>query len=82
MTDEPIIGAVANGKRVAVVFPFYTGRAGMQQTEDGIQVACVTRASARPQATGTVDGKTVKVIASARSNTVDGILILTVEPVD
>lgn len=79
MTDETIKGDVSNGKRVAVAFPWFTGTAGVQQTERGTQVAYFSRSTAKAPASGTVDGQAVEVIAAERSRTVEGVVVLTIE---
>lgn len=79
MTDETIKGEVRNGARVAVVFPWYSGPAGVQHTDRGMQVAYFSRSTAKAPATGTVDGQAVEVIAAERSRTVEGVAVLTVK---
>ena len=79
MTDETIKGDVRNGARVPVSFPWYTGLAGVQHTDRGMQVAYFSRSTAKAPATGTVDGQPVEVIAAERSRTVEGVAVLTVK---
>lgn len=80
--DPEITGESRNGHRLPVSFPWYTGLGGVQQTDDGVRVAYIGRASTRVPAVGTIDGRPVKVIAAERSRTVDGMTVLTVEFVE
>ncbi|WP_380925505.1 hypothetical protein [Sphingomonas leidyi] len=77
MSDETIKGEVRNGERVAVAFPWFTGMAGVQQTDQGVQVAYFSRASAKAPGAGTVGGRPFEVLTAERSRTVEGAIVLT-----
>ena len=75
-----IKGAIQNGERVDVEFGWYKGRAGLQRTARGIEVAYHGPQPPKVPAFGIISGERVEVVRSASSETVDGMAVLTVRP--
>ncbi len=73
MTEQTIIGgAVNNGHRVPVVFPFYSGSASLCYTDGKMQVAFFAL-SFKPKlpVAGIVDGRSVMAIEVAQTGVND-----------
>lgn len=78
-------GTVDNGRRVDVVFPGYTGKAGVVDRDGQIEVAFPGEArrlrNIKPGVLGLVDGAGVSVISVEDAKYVKGMVVLMVEPV-
>lgn len=75
-------GTINNGKRLAVEFGTYRGKAGVQQRGDVTQVAFFASSrDMRGVTAGTIAGQPYSVDAVVMSDTVPGMVVLTVTAV-